>query len=152
MLVSDSNNIESGFEQKTSIHSQQKGSIPLTFVLTLQDGLKIYLKWLMGLVYKNIHIRRMLNPPELTASDYHLFSDLDVLWLTSRKKVEHELVLYFISKPKEFYKHGIYKLDRWNKFIRSNGWWLNISRCISIFICNINNKIGQNFHSSLIKK
>lgn len=42
--------------------------------------------------------------------------------LTSGEEVNYELVLYFISKPKEFYKHDIYKLiDRGNEILASNG-------------------------------
>ena len=39
-----------------------------------------------------------------------LQNHLDVLRLTSREEVEHELVSYLVSKPQEFYKHGIYSL------------------------------------------
>ena len=36
------------------------------------------------------------------------------------------LISYFVSKPKEFYKHDIYKLvDRWNEVLGSNGGYVN---------------------------
>lgn len=68
----------------------------------------------------------------LSLSDYHLFrglhNHLDDLGLTSREEVERELVLYFISKPKDFYKHGRYKLvDRWIEVLGSNGHYIDDS-------------------------
>ena len=68
--------------------------------------------------------------PDLVPSDYHLVkglqNHLDGLRLTSREKVEHKLVSYFASKPKEFYKCDISKLiNRLNDVLGSNGGYVN---------------------------
>ncbi|XP_029635055.1 histone-lysine N-methyltransferase SETMAR-like [Octopus sinensis] len=57
----------------------------------------------------------LLHPPyspDLAHSDYYLFwglqNHLNGLTLASKEVVENELDSYFTSKPKQFYKHGIY--------------------------------------------
>jgi histone-lysine N-methyltransferase SETMAR len=64
--------------------------------------------------------------PDLTPSDYHLFS-LFQNHLNNKKyerfeEVNDAILAYFESKPRSFYKAGIEKLvTRWKTVIANNG-------------------------------
>ena len=55
-------------------------------------------------------------------------ADHKIMWivLDRHQKIEHELISYFSSKPKGFYKHSIYELvDIWFEVLGSNGGYIN---------------------------
>ena len=76
------------------------------------------LNWLK--IPEKLGWKKLLQLHYLAPSDYHLLrglqNHLDGLRLTSRERLEHKLISYFVSKHNEFYKCGIYKLfDEWNE-------------------------------------
>ena len=72
-----------------------------------------------------------------------------------KRKIEHELVLYFASIFKELYKHCISNLvDRWNKVLLEAMQIMLMIRYFyskRFFIYNIFSKIGHYIYSNLIQ-
>ena len=64
--------------------------------------------------------------PDLAPSDYHLFRSLEHYLrekkFKSKEEIKCVLLIFFYSKPAEFYKKGIFDLpNRWQKVIENNG-------------------------------
>ena len=71
------------------------------------------------------------------------------LRLTSTEEIEHDLVSYLPSKPKEFYKRGVYKTEWASRKQWRSCSWLNISIGLRIFILICSVKSGHYIHFNL---
>ena len=108
--------------------SQQNGSHP-----TLRYT-RLHIAQSIKNLLEDLGWEKLLHPlcsPDIVTSDYLWFrglqNHLDGLRLISSEEAEREFLSCFVSKPKIFYKHALYKLvNRRNEILESNGGDVNV--------------------------